>query len=103
MAFPILGSKTLPPRPTRSINGTDRSTPWWHLVAASGNYNQGSAGAVTQTVTAKLQQSISVKDFGAVGDGAHMAADTAGIKAAVAAAAGFGKSSLRAGGKLSSG
>ena len=58
---------------------------------SSGNYNQGSAGAVTQTVTAKLQQSISVKDFGAVGDGAHMAADTAGIKAAVAAAAGSGK------------
>ena len=48
------------------------------VAAASGNYNQGSAGAVTQTVTAKLQQSISVKDFGAVGDGAHMAADTAG-------------------------
>ena len=46
---------------------------------------------MTQTVTAKLQQSISVKDFGALGDGAHMAADTAGIKAAVAAAAGSGK------------
>src|ERR1700689_1500858 len=61
------------------------------VEAASGNYNQGSAGAVTQTVTAKLQQGVSVKDFGAVGDGAHMAADTAGIKAAVAAAAGSGK------------
>src|ERR1700683_4969106 len=57
------------------------------IAAASGNYNQGSAGAVTQTVTAKLQQGLSVKDFGAVGDGAHMAADTAGIQAAVAAAA----------------
>ena len=64
------------------------------VVAAaggSGNYNQGSAGSVTQTVTAKLQQSLSVKDFGALGDGAHMSADTAGIKAAVAAAAGSGK------------
>lgn len=61
------------------------------IAAASGNYNQGSTGAVTQTVTAKLQQSISVKDFGAVGDGAHMAADTAGLKAAVAAAATSGK------------
>jgi len=61
------------------------------VEAASGNYNQGSAGAVTQTVTAKLQQGVSVKDFGAVGDGAHMAADTAGIKAAVAAASGSGK------------
>ncbi|MGC2399475.1 MAG: glycosyl hydrolase family 28-related protein [Acidobacteriaceae bacterium] len=57
------------------------------VVAASGNYNQGSPGAVTQTITAKLQQSISVKDFGAVGDGAHMAADTAGLKGAVGAAA----------------
>ena len=61
------------------------------VAAASGNYNQGSAGAVTQTVTAKLQQGVSIKDFGAVGDGAHMAADTAGIKAAVAAASGSGK------------
>ncbi len=61
------------------------------VAAATGNYNQGSAGAVTQTVTGKLQQSLSVKDFGAVGDGAHMAADTAGIQAAVAAASGSGK------------
>ncbi len=59
--------------------------------SSSGNYNQGSAGAVTESVTAKLQQSISVKDFGAVGDGAHLAADTAGIAAAVAAAASTGK------------
>ena len=61
------------------------------VAAATGNYNQGSAGAVTQTVTAKLQQGISIKDFGAVGDGAHMAADTAGIKAAVTAAAALSK------------
>jgi hypothetical protein len=61
------------------------------IAAASGNYNQGSAGAVTQTVTAKLQQGLSVKDFGAVGDGAHMAADTAGIQAAVTAAAALSK------------
>ena len=57
----------------------------------SGTYNQGSAGAVTESITAKLQQSISVKDFGAVGDGAHLAADTAGIAAAVAAAASAGR------------
>ena len=69
----------------------------------SGNYNQGGAGAVTQSVTAKLQQRISVKDFGAVGDGAHLAADTAGMKAAVAAAAATGKPRLCPGGKLSAG
>ena len=61
------------------------------VATGSGTYNQGSTGAITQTVTAKLQQVVSVKDFGAVGDGAHMAADTAGIKAAVAAAAVSGK------------
>ena len=59
-------------------------------TGSTGNYNQGSAGAVTQPVTSKLQQVISVKDFGAVGDGAHLAADTAGLKAAVTAAAGTG-------------
>ena len=32
---------------------------------SSGNYNQGSANAVTQTVTAKLQQYLSFDDFGA--------------------------------------
>src|ERR1700733_7647704 len=31
--------------------------------SGTGTYNQGSAGAVTQTVTAKLQQGLSVKDF----------------------------------------
>ena len=32
-------------------------------------YNEGSSGAVNSTVKAKLQESVSVKDFGAVGDG----------------------------------
>ena len=66
----------------------------------SSSYNQGGAGAVTQTIVAKLQQTLSVKDFGAVGDGAHMAADTAGIKAAVAAATATGKSVYVPAGKL---
>ena len=61
-------------------------------AAGSGNYNQGAAGAVTQTVTAKFQQSLSIKDFGAVGNGASMSADTAGLQAAVAAAAISGQS-----------
>jgi len=55
-------------------------------------YNQGGTGAVTRTSTSKWQDSISIKDFGAVGDGAHEAADTAGLENAVAAAAGTGKS-----------
>ncbi len=32
-------------------------------------YNEGGTGAITRTVQAKLQESVSIKDFGAVGDG----------------------------------
>jgi hypothetical protein len=45
------------------------------------NYNEGSTGAVDRTVQNKLQESVSVKDFGAVGDG--VTDDTAAIQAAV--------------------
>jgi hypothetical protein len=48
-------------------------------------YNQGSTGAVDRTVEDRLRERVSVKDFGAVGDG--VTDDTAAIQAAIAAAA----------------
>jgi parallel beta-helix repeat protein len=55
--------------PGTSASSTDQMT-----------YNQGGTGAVSRLLTARLQDRVSVKDFGAVGDGATN--DTVAVKAA---------------------
>ena len=59
-------------------------------AAAAVTYNQGGVGAVDTTVQAKLQDTVSVKDFGAVGDGVtdDAAAFTAAANAINAAGGG---------------
>ena len=51
------------------------------LPVARQSYTQGGTGSVARTVTNKLQESVSVKDFGAVGDGSTN--DAAAIVAAI--------------------
>jgi hypothetical protein len=51
------------------VNYTIGASTSLSVNAASVLYNEGGTGAVDQNVEQKLQESVSVKDFGAVGDG----------------------------------
>lgn len=71
-------------------NSSDATVATYDNVTGGGNaFIQVGSGAVTTTVQNKLRETISVKDFGAVGDGT--ADDTTAIQNAAAAATSVGK------------
>jgi hypothetical protein len=65
------------------IGTYDNVTSSFNTDASLVSYTPAGAGAVTTTVQAKLRQTVSVQDFGAVGNG--VANDTAAINLALAA------------------
>jgi len=74
---------------TKDLNGNIRKFPNTTTATADGvKFTQAGAGAVQRTVDSKLKDVVSVKDFGAVGDGTNQ---TAAIQAAVNAAGASGR------------
>lgn len=73
-------------------NGTTNDPSFQAVTSSSITYNQGAPAAVTRSVTARLQDSVSVKDLGALGDG--VTNDAPAINAAIAWMVGNGGGTL---------
>ena len=84
------GVKGLVPAPAAGYAATgrylDADGTWTVVNGTDVSFTQSGAGATTRNVTIKNRERISVKDFGATGDGTTD--DTAAINAAITAAAG---------------
>jgi hypothetical protein len=70
---------------TEGVDPEDAATVGQLVGAGSGNFIQSGVGAVTRTMQNKVRESVSVKDFGAVGDG--LVDDTAAFVSAIAVVA----------------
>lgn len=78
-------SKAVPAGSTPSSSGGIGPTTWIDQSAAKNSFTQSGAGAVERTLQDKLRDIVSVKDFGAVGDGSD---ETVKLQQAALVAAG---------------
>ena len=82
--LPLAGTELVP----MVQSGATVKVPVSGVITASTGYTPAGTGAVARSVASKLEESVSVKDFGAVGDGSTD--DTAAINLAVTYASSIG-------------